>query len=116
MAGRGNPAWQKGVSGNPSGRPKSDFSLAQEAQKYGPDVIKLMAQLVRGEPIKRKQIVNGKVKTVMVCPPFDNQQRAAEWFADRGWGKAATVLAGTGGVGPAEITIKLSTPLPEIQK
>lgn len=108
--------WIKGQSGNPGGRPKTDFNLCAEAQKYGPDVIKLMAQLVRGEPIKRKQVINGKVKNVTVCPPFEAQQRAAEWFADRGWGKAATVLAGTGGVGPAEITIKLSTPLPEIEK
>jgi Family of unknown function (DUF5681) len=105
----------KGQSGNPGGRPKSDFSLAAEAQKHGPEVVEFMVRTLRGEPISKSAIVAGKVKKVKVCPNFDHQQRAAEWLADRGWGKAATVLAGEGGVGPSEIRITLASPLPEIK-
>lgn len=80
-----------------------------------------MAKVLRGEEVERTVVRIGrnnrpqKVKT-RVAPTFAEQQDAAKWFADRGWGKAATVLAGEGGVGPATITITLEKPLPEIQK
>lgn len=107
----------KGVSGNPSGRPKSVVSLAAECQKYAPEVIALMAKVLRGEPVKRQIIrSNGRKYTVVEPPTRAEQIDAGKWFADRGFGKAATVLAGEGGVGPATITITLEKPLPEIAK
>lgn len=106
----------KGVSGNPGGRPKSDFNLSAECQKYGAEVVGFMIKVLRGEPVEKHAVIGGKVKKVKVCPSFEQQQRSAEWFADRGFGKAATVLAGEGGVGPATITITLEKPLPEIAK
>lgn len=80
-----------------------------------------MAKVLRGEEVERTVVRIGrnnkpqKVKT-RVAPTFAEQQDAAKWFADRGWGKAATVLAGEGGVGPSEIRIILQTPLSEITK
>ncbi len=76
---------------------------------------------MRGEEIERTVVRAGpkgkliKAK-VRVAPSFSDQMDAAKWFADRGFGKAATVLAGEGGVGPSEIVIRLATPLPDITK
>lgn len=107
----------KGQSGNPGGRPRGTISLAQECQKYLPEVVALMAKVLRGEPVKRQVIrANGKKVIVMEPPTRAEQIDACKWFADRGCGKAATVLAGEGGVGPSEIVIRLATPLPPIAK
>ena len=43
----------KGQSGNPAGRRKSEFALAQECQKYSGEIVENMVKIMRGEAIKR---------------------------------------------------------------
>ena len=68
-----------------------------------------MVKVMRGEQIRRtsKQAgAKGKKVHLYDTPTFQDRIRAGEWLADRGYGKAPTVVAGPGGVGPAEITLR----------
>lgn len=101
-------AFTKGKSGNPGGRPKKDFVLSAICQEHTPEVVALMVSVMRGEVIRRSTKTNGakgKVMRTEDTPTFQDRLRAAEWLTDRGWGKAPTVVAGPGGVGPAELVI-----------
>lgn len=82
---RGRP-FQPGVSGNPRGRPKSDFTLAALAKQ-------------------RTHKALAVLDAVMNDAEHPQRLAAAKEFLDRGWGKSPIVLAGTGGVGPAELKI-----------
>lgn len=67
--------FQKGQSGNPSGRKRSDQSvianLAAEARKYGPMALRTIANICR----------KGETETIRLA--------AANSLLDRGYGKAA---------------------------
>lgn len=41
---RGNPAWIKGVSGNPTGRPKTEYDVAAMARAHSPAAIAALAK------------------------------------------------------------------------
>lgn len=102
----------KGKSGNPGGRPKSDFALAAECQKYTAEIVENMVKIMRGEAIRRSTKKRRGEKQIVTedRPEFNDRIRAMEWLADRGWGKAPSVVAGPGGVGPAEIVIHWGPP------
>jgi hypothetical protein len=78
----------KGQSGNPRGRAKSDFTIAALAKKHTPEVMKTLVHLMRH--------AEGEATRLGACREL----------LDRGWGKSPMVLAGTGGVGPAELLIR----------
>ncbi len=75
-----------GKSGNPRGRPKSDFTLAALAKQRTHKALAVLDQ-------------------VLADREHPQRVAAAKELLDRGWGKSPLVLAGAGGVGPAELTI-----------
>lgn len=88
--GRGNPAWVKGVSGNPGGRPTGLAELVREETREGAELIDFMLRLLRG---KRQ--------------PMRLRMDAAAWLADRGFGKVALPLEHSGAEGgPVELVFR----------
>ncbi len=90
-----NPNWVKGVSGNPRGRAKSDFSLAELARKHTKDALEVLVEVLHDS---------------------EHPQRvtAAKELLDRGWGKAPMILAADGMA--TTITIRLEQPMSEIKQ
>jgi len=64
-----------GMSGNPKGRPKSFNRLIREETREGAELVAFMLGVLR----------NAKQATAY-------RMAAAQWLADRGWGKAVTIL------------------------
>ena len=66
-----------GQSGNPGGRPRGLAALVRAQTNDGKELVNLMLRVLRGT-----LAVNGKK------PSISDRMKAAEWLADRGWGKA----------------------------
>lgn len=63
------------MTGNPRGRPKSFARLIREETREGAELVAYMLSILRHP----KQ-------------PVAFRMAAAQWLADRGWGKAVTIL------------------------
>ena len=68
---RGNPAWVKGRSANPGGRPRGFEDVAQQARDLGPLAIERLGEILRDPKSKDGAVI-----------------RAAELLLERGYGKA----------------------------
>jgi len=88
---KGNPAWCKGVSGNPGGRPKVVADVQALARIHTKDAIKtLVAMMLEAE--------NEGTRVA-----------AARELLDRGYGKSSQSIQHTGDVGsPLEFLVRIS--------
>jgi hypothetical protein len=115
--------WQPGQSGNHLGPTTPPLrSLAAEIRRQtgsGRELAALYLAIMRGEPIKcpgtnRKSLKNSpKLKDLWVRPTLEHRMQAAEWLANRGWGKAKETIELTGEASPAqrlELLRRLSEP------
>jgi hypothetical protein len=74
-----------------SGNPKGGFNAyglayrAREATKNGEELIQFFVNVMRGEPMRRP-------KGLPQYPRPELRVAAAEWLADRGWGRAKEII------------------------
>ena len=73
----------KGVSGNPSGRPRGLASYVRETTNNGKEMVDLMTSIMRGETIDG------------TAPRIRDRMDAASWLADRAFGKPTTQIEAT---------------------
>ena len=88
--GGGNPAWKKGVSGNPRGRPPATVDIAALARVYGPRCIEVAAALL-DDPDSRVRLA------------------ALVALLDRGFGRPAQVIATPDGNSPGAMHLIAAT-------
>jgi hypothetical protein len=89
-----------GVSGNPSGRPRGFAGLARERTLDGELLIDFAVDLVKGTPVETQMIWPAKEEggqpTIIrykITPNPKVRLEAAQWLADRGWGKPLQEVA-----------------------
>lgn len=79
MAGKGNPNWSKGKSGNPSGRPKELGYLKELAQKHTVDAINTLVDVMHnGESGKERAFAADKILDRAYGKPSQSIEAKAE--------------------------------------
>jgi hypothetical protein len=100
--GPGRP-FPRGLSGNPSGRPKLDFDLRDLAREHGPACIKLlaaMAGLLPDEPPAVAEAV---------------RLAALKELLDRGFGRATLPLTGDSSAPPVALSFEWANAMPALE-
>ena len=76
---------KRGNSVNLTGRPKGLAQLVREQTDDGKELVKIMMEIVRGELVVEKTFGD---RTYEEYPSHKDRIAAAQWLADRGFGKA----------------------------
>jgi len=92
MAGKGNPNWVKGVSGNPAGRPKIVKELKARALKAVDEYV-FKAWIEELEVRERVVTIAGRELVVRERGP--NWVRCSELLANYGMGKPTQPVSGS---------------------
>jgi hypothetical protein len=89
-----------GISGNPGGRPRGLASYVQGKTRDGQTLVDFAVDLVEGKLIDCEIVYPPKetgcqptVIRYQQTPPARLRLEAAQWLADRGWGKAIQEVA-----------------------
>jgi hypothetical protein len=93
------PPWRPGQTGNPYGRGVSLLTLAARVRRITDDgqaLLDFYVAVLRGQPIP----VPGR--RAPLVPTLDQRMHAANWLADRGWGKSPETIELTGKVSSKE--------------
>lgn len=106
--------WQKGQSGNPSGRPVSSIkglaSKIRSATDDGSELLAFYLKVFRGQPLDEE---TGKL------PTLQQRMEAAGILLDRGYGKAVTpvdLTTNEGGPPPLELDDATSEELSVLER
>src|SRR6478672_4950401 len=85
---KGNPyLYQKGQTGNPSGKPKIYTDMVKMARSHSKEALDKLVEIMRNKRSPKLAL------------------KAAELILDRAWGKAPQALVGEGGDGPVKISV-----------
>lgn len=89
-----NAPWQPGQSGNPHGGGARTMRLATYARtrtKDGKKLVDFMLDVLEGKPLPLTASRAGRSRYPQT-PKVEHRMVAAQWLADRGWGKAKELI------------------------
>lgn len=87
--------FRPGQSGNPTGRKKGVAAMVQAQTRGGRDIIEFMVRVLQGHAYEYPDLPAGPHRGVAFVPSPDERLAAAQWLADRAFGKAPTVVEAT---------------------
>lgn len=90
-----------GVSGNPAGRPKSLSRYIREQTSDGEKIADFFLQVFNKHT--KIEYEDSKGKKVKRDPNLRERMEAAEWLADRGWGRPTQPISGDEDGGPVQV-------------
>src|SRR5262245_59125600 len=84
-----------GNRANPGGRTRGVASLVRSQTSDGRDIVAFMVRVMQGRPYAYPELPPGPHKGIPFVPSPEERLSAAQWLADRAWGKAPQVVEAT---------------------